>query len=186
MTLVTVAAPVDPGDSPEGKEQALYFDAHVLDAQRRRHDAVGRRRRFLVRYDHDLVRGGGGVLTAIDRQWSSDSATLRPMPINVGQCAFNPASWPSLSPAILPSFVMLIADHHHPAHRRPPGHLQLLTLLSSADFKTNAGHLPSSYHHLRAPHRRLKVATRLSVAVDALSALHRRLKVATRRSVVQS
>lgn len=37
----------------EGKEQALYFDAHVFDAQRRRHDIRGCRCRFLVRYDHD-------------------------------------------------------------------------------------------------------------------------------------
>ncbi|XP_057457819.1 protein SAWADEE HOMEODOMAIN HOMOLOG 2-like [Lotus japonicus] len=37
----------------EGKEQALYFDAHVLDSQRRRHDVRGCRCRFLVRYDHD-------------------------------------------------------------------------------------------------------------------------------------
>ncbi|KAH7687098.1 Homeobox domain-containing protein [Dioscorea alata] len=37
----------------EGKEQALYFDAHVIDAQRRRHDVRGCRCRFLVRYDHD-------------------------------------------------------------------------------------------------------------------------------------
>lgn len=37
----------------EGKEQALYFDAHVVDAQRRRHDLRGCRCRFLVRYDHD-------------------------------------------------------------------------------------------------------------------------------------
>ncbi|XP_020571714.1 protein SAWADEE HOMEODOMAIN HOMOLOG 2-like [Phalaenopsis equestris] len=37
----------------EGKEQALYFDAHILDAQRRRHDIRGCRCRFLVRYDHD-------------------------------------------------------------------------------------------------------------------------------------
>lgn len=37
----------------EGKDQALYFDAHVLDAQRRRHDARGCRCRFLVRYDLD-------------------------------------------------------------------------------------------------------------------------------------
>ncbi|KAK4778663.1 hypothetical protein SAY86_006191 [Trapa natans] len=37
----------------EGKEQALYYDAHVLDAQRRRHDVRGCRCRFLVRYDHD-------------------------------------------------------------------------------------------------------------------------------------
>ncbi|XP_062199215.1 protein SAWADEE HOMEODOMAIN HOMOLOG 2-like [Phragmites australis] len=37
----------------EGKEQALYFDARVLDAQRRRHDVRGCRCRFLVRYDHD-------------------------------------------------------------------------------------------------------------------------------------
>lgn len=37
----------------EGKEQALYFDAHVLDAQRRRHDVRGCRCRFLVRYDND-------------------------------------------------------------------------------------------------------------------------------------
>uniref|UniRef100_A0A5B7AEQ1 Homeobox domain-containing protein n=1 Tax=Davidia involucrata TaxID=16924 RepID=A0A5B7AEQ1_DAVIN len=37
----------------EGKEQALYFDAHVLDAQRWRHDVRGCRCRFLVCYDHD-------------------------------------------------------------------------------------------------------------------------------------
>ncbi|KAE8713045.1 Protein SAWADEE [Hibiscus syriacus] len=37
----------------EGKDQALYFDADVLDAQRRRHDVRGCRCRFLVRYDHD-------------------------------------------------------------------------------------------------------------------------------------
>ncbi|XP_038689124.1 protein SAWADEE HOMEODOMAIN HOMOLOG 2-like isoform X2 [Tripterygium wilfordii] len=37
----------------EGKDQALYFDAHVLDAQRRRHDVRGCRCRFLVKYDHD-------------------------------------------------------------------------------------------------------------------------------------
>ncbi|XP_050367892.1 protein SAWADEE HOMEODOMAIN HOMOLOG 2 isoform X2 [Argentina anserina] len=37
----------------EGKEQALYFDANVLDAQRRRHDVRGCRCRFLVRYVHD-------------------------------------------------------------------------------------------------------------------------------------
>ncbi|KAF8103677.1 hypothetical protein N665_0186s0045 [Sinapis alba] len=37
----------------EGKDQALYFDAKVLDAQRRRHDVRGCRCRFLVRYSHD-------------------------------------------------------------------------------------------------------------------------------------
>ncbi|KAK6132811.1 hypothetical protein DH2020_033454 [Rehmannia glutinosa] len=37
----------------EGKEQAKYFDAHVLVAQRRRHDVRGCRCRFLARYDHD-------------------------------------------------------------------------------------------------------------------------------------
>ncbi|KAK8949976.1 hypothetical protein KSP40_PGU016709 [Platanthera guangdongensis] len=37
----------------EGKEQALYFDAHIVDALRRRHDVRGCRCRFLVRYDHD-------------------------------------------------------------------------------------------------------------------------------------
>ncbi|XP_038685207.1 protein SAWADEE HOMEODOMAIN HOMOLOG 2-like isoform X2 [Tripterygium wilfordii] len=37
----------------EGKDQALYFDAHVLDAQRRRHDVRGCRCRFLVKYVHD-------------------------------------------------------------------------------------------------------------------------------------
>ncbi|KAL9264313.1 sawadee homeodomain homolog 2-like protein [Drosera capensis] len=42
-----------PLKSQEGKEQALYFDAHVVDAQRRRHDVRGCRCRFLVRYDHD-------------------------------------------------------------------------------------------------------------------------------------
>ncbi|EMS59785.1 hypothetical protein TRIUR3_26092 [Triticum urartu] len=37
----------------EGKEQACYFDAHVLQVQRRRHDIRGCRCRFLVCYDHD-------------------------------------------------------------------------------------------------------------------------------------
>ncbi|KAM0935747.1 putative transcription factor homeobox-WOX family [Dioscorea sansibarensis] len=50
-------AVVLPGDLilcfQEGKEQSLYFDAHVLDAQRRRHDSRGCRCRFLVRYDQD-------------------------------------------------------------------------------------------------------------------------------------
>ncbi|KAJ8765242.1 hypothetical protein K2173_011922 [Erythroxylum novogranatense] len=50
-------AVVIPGDSilcfQEGKDQALYFDAQVLDAQRRRHDVRGCRCRFLVRYEHD-------------------------------------------------------------------------------------------------------------------------------------
>ncbi|XP_037454396.1 protein SAWADEE HOMEODOMAIN HOMOLOG 2-like [Triticum dicoccoides] len=37
----------------EDKEQARYFDAHVLQVQRRRHDVRGCRCRFLVCYDHD-------------------------------------------------------------------------------------------------------------------------------------
>ncbi|CAA0816012.1 Protein SAWADEE HOMEODOMAIN HOMOLOG 2 [Striga hermonthica] len=37
----------------EGKEQALYFDAHILNTERRRHDVRGCRCRFVVRYDHD-------------------------------------------------------------------------------------------------------------------------------------
>uniref|UniRef100_A0A7N0UYT6 Homeobox domain-containing protein n=1 Tax=Kalanchoe fedtschenkoi TaxID=63787 RepID=A0A7N0UYT6_KALFE len=37
----------------EAPDQALYFDAHVLDAQRMKHDSRGCRCRFLVRYDHD-------------------------------------------------------------------------------------------------------------------------------------
>ncbi|VAI52235.1 unnamed protein product [Triticum turgidum subsp. durum] len=48
---------VMPGDLilcfKEGKEQALYFDAHVLQVQRRMHDIRGCRCRFLVCYDHD-------------------------------------------------------------------------------------------------------------------------------------
>ncbi|XP_062193270.1 protein SAWADEE HOMEODOMAIN HOMOLOG 2-like [Phragmites australis] len=54
----TECVAVLPGDLilcfQEGKEQALYFDARVLDAQRRRHDVRGCRCRFLVRYDHDF------------------------------------------------------------------------------------------------------------------------------------
>ncbi|KAE8766998.1 homeobox-like resistance [Hordeum vulgare] len=46
-----------PGDlilcSKGGKEQAAYFDAHVLEVQRRRHDVRGCRCRFLVCNDHD-------------------------------------------------------------------------------------------------------------------------------------
>ncbi|TVU02950.1 hypothetical protein EJB05_51529 [Eragrostis curvula] len=53
----TECVAVLPGDLilcfQEGKEQALYFDAVVLDAQRRRHDVRGCRCRFLVRYTHD-------------------------------------------------------------------------------------------------------------------------------------
>ncbi|KAK3133077.1 hypothetical protein QOZ80_6AG0531800 [Eleusine coracana subsp. coracana] len=53
----TECVAVLPGDLilcfQEGKEQALYFDAIVLDAQRRRHDVRGCRCRFLVRYTHD-------------------------------------------------------------------------------------------------------------------------------------
>ncbi|ONM21520.1 Protein SAWADEE HOMEODOMAIN HOMOLOG 2 [Zea mays] len=53
----TECVAVLPGDLilcfQEGKDQALYYDAHVLDAQRRRHDVRGCRCRFLVRYDHD-------------------------------------------------------------------------------------------------------------------------------------
>ncbi|KAH9313710.1 hypothetical protein KI387_022337, partial [Taxus chinensis] len=37
----------------EGKTQALYYDAHVLDVQRKQHDIRGCRCRFLVQYDHD-------------------------------------------------------------------------------------------------------------------------------------
>ncbi|XBI50799.1 hypothetical protein VPH35_114155 [Triticum aestivum] len=37
----------------EGKDQAQYFDAHVLQVQRRTHDVRGCRCRFLVCYDHD-------------------------------------------------------------------------------------------------------------------------------------
>lgn len=37
----------------ERSEQAMYFDAHVLDIQRKLHDIRGCRCRFLIRYDHD-------------------------------------------------------------------------------------------------------------------------------------
>ncbi|KAL3692602.1 hypothetical protein R1sor_006253 [Riccia sorocarpa] len=37
----------------EGNEQALYYDADILDVQRRRHDVRGCRCRFWVRYRHD-------------------------------------------------------------------------------------------------------------------------------------
>ncbi|KAJ7535657.1 hypothetical protein O6H91_12G041800 [Diphasiastrum complanatum] len=38
----------------EGSEHALYYDAQVVDVQRRRHDIRGCRCRFWVRYQHDL------------------------------------------------------------------------------------------------------------------------------------
>ncbi|XP_026413668.1 protein SAWADEE HOMEODOMAIN HOMOLOG 2-like isoform X2 [Papaver somniferum] len=41
------------GNFQERQGQALYLDAHVIDAQRWRHDVRGCRCRFLVRYDHD-------------------------------------------------------------------------------------------------------------------------------------
>ncbi|ERN15127.1 hypothetical protein AMTR_s00056p00105160 [Amborella trichopoda] len=37
----------------EGENLATYFDAHVIEVQRRRHDLRGCRCTFLVRYDHD-------------------------------------------------------------------------------------------------------------------------------------
>lgn len=37
----------------EGSEQAMYFDADILEVQRRRHDVRGCRCRFWVRYRHD-------------------------------------------------------------------------------------------------------------------------------------
>ena len=49
----------------EAAEQALYFDAMVVDVQRRRHDVRGCRCRFWVRYLHDNteVRGYLGEVT---------------------------------------------------------------------------------------------------------------------------
>ncbi|GBG71164.1 hypothetical protein CBR_g8466 [Chara braunii] len=38
----------------EGNDQALYYDADVLDVERRQHDVRGCRCRFCVRYRHDL------------------------------------------------------------------------------------------------------------------------------------
>ncbi|XP_057960101.1 protein SAWADEE HOMEODOMAIN HOMOLOG 1-like isoform X2 [Malania oleifera] len=37
----------------ERRDQAIYYDAHVLEIQRRMHDIRGCRCLFLVRYDHD-------------------------------------------------------------------------------------------------------------------------------------
>ncbi|XP_024535557.1 protein SAWADEE HOMEODOMAIN HOMOLOG 2-like isoform X1 [Selaginella moellendorffii] len=48
---------VYPGDNvlcfQEGDEHALYYDARVIDVQRKRHDSRGCRCRFWIRYDHD-------------------------------------------------------------------------------------------------------------------------------------
>ncbi|CAN6456704.1 unnamed protein product [Victoria cruziana] len=48
---------VKPGDHVlcfrEGKEQALYFDAQVVEVEKKRHDIRGCRCRFLVHYVHD-------------------------------------------------------------------------------------------------------------------------------------
>ncbi|KAF3772644.1 SAWADEE HOMEODOMAIN-like protein 2 [Nymphaea thermarum] len=48
---------IKPGDLVlcfrEGKEQALYFDAHVVEVEKKRHDIRGCRCCFLVRYVHD-------------------------------------------------------------------------------------------------------------------------------------
>lgn len=46
---------IKPGDLilcfREGKEKSIYFDAHVLDVQRKCHDARGCHCRLLIRYD---------------------------------------------------------------------------------------------------------------------------------------
>ncbi|KMZ60332.1 hypothetical protein ZOSMA_5G01990 [Zostera marina] len=40
----------------EMESNACYFDAHVMEIQRKRHDIRGCRCRFLIRYDHDSVQ----------------------------------------------------------------------------------------------------------------------------------
>lgn len=40
-------------DLQEGQDHALYFDAYVVEIQRRLHDIGGCRCIFVVRYDHD-------------------------------------------------------------------------------------------------------------------------------------
>ncbi|XP_057522983.1 protein SAWADEE HOMEODOMAIN HOMOLOG 1-like [Amaranthus tricolor] len=48
---------VKPGDDMlcllERKDQAIYYDAHILDVQRKMHDIRGCRCIFLIQYDHD-------------------------------------------------------------------------------------------------------------------------------------
>lgn len=44
----------------EGTKQALFYDAYVLDVERRKHDIRGCRCRFLVQYEHD---GSMGILS---------------------------------------------------------------------------------------------------------------------------
>lgn len=50
-----------PGDAvlcfQEGNRQALYYDAYVMDVERRRHDIRGCRCRFFVQYEHDGSTG---------------------------------------------------------------------------------------------------------------------------------
>lgn len=43
----------------EGTKQALFYDAYVVDVERRKHDIRGCRCRFLVQYEHD---GSMGIL----------------------------------------------------------------------------------------------------------------------------
>lgn len=43
----------------EGTKQALFYDAYVMDVERRKHDIRGCRCRFLVQYEHD---GSMGIL----------------------------------------------------------------------------------------------------------------------------
>ncbi|KAL2472801.1 Protein SAWADEE HOMEODOMAIN-like protein 2 [Forsythia ovata] len=78
----------------EGKEQALYFDAQVLDAQRRRHDVRGCRCRFLVRYDHDQAEVAG---TSGNPQIEGGTVGMpekQPMPKGAGGTGATSASVP--------------------------------------------------------------------------------------------
>ena len=59
LSLVSFYFPLKPFlcliwfEPQEGNEEALHFDAHVLEVQRKQHDIRGCRCIFLVEYDHD-------------------------------------------------------------------------------------------------------------------------------------
>ncbi|EFJ34712.1 hypothetical protein SELMODRAFT_405582 [Selaginella moellendorffii] len=79
----------------EGNEQALYYDATVLDIQRRRHDLRGCRCRFWVRYDHDqseTARDGftnPQEQTALKKRWAEEFAAASASTSSPQQSACN-------------------------------------------------------------------------------------------------
>eukprot|EP00271_Cylindrocystis_brebissonii_P006526 TRINITY_DN19301_c0_g1_i1.p1 TRINITY_DN19301_c0_g1~~TRINITY_DN19301_c0_g1_i1.p1 ORF type:complete len:411 (+),score=56.58 TRINITY_DN19301_c0_g1_i1:235-1467(+) len=95
----------------EANEQALYFDAEVLDVQRRRHDVRGCRCRFWVRYRHD----GGEEIVPLRKICRRPETEIRLQAAQQAQAAFFFSGKPVASPAVPPPTASPAAPPHSPS-----------------------------------------------------------------------